>query len=96
MTAVVTIVFHSFNSFGKPSKGRLFMGDAFKWAPAGFATWYHERDQSPGMVKIRENKKYVHEVAAKLIKERRQEIKDGTSQKDVLTLLSASMRLDAQ
>jgi len=38
-------------------------------------------------VRLRQNKIYAHEVATKLIEEKRQELKDGTSRKDVLSLL---------
>ena len=41
------------------------------------------------MVNLRENKRYAHEVAAKLIEEKRQELENGTSQKDVLSLLGS-------
>ena len=42
------------------------------------------------MLNLRENKAYVHEVAARLIEEKRQEMKDGTSRKDLLSLLGSS------
>ena len=69
------------------------MMDSFKWAPEGFATWFMKRDKSPGMVNLRENKTYAHEVGMKLIEEKRQELKDGTSGKDLLSLLSSSCAL---
>ena len=80
---------HSFDVFGRLSKGHLLMLDAFQWAPRGFATWVFERDKRPGMVKLRENKTYAHEVAAKLIEEKRQDLKNGTSRRDVLSLLGS-------
>jgi len=86
----VTITLHSFGAFGIPSQGRLFIQDVFKWAPKGFATWLLERDQSPGAVNVRKNREYAHEVAAELIEEKRQELKDGTSRKDLLSLLGLS------
>ena len=64
--------------------------DAIKWAPNGFFAWVCGRDQSPGMVLLRENKMYCNEVSARLIDEKRQELKDGISGKDVLSLLSQS------
>lgn len=73
-----------------PSKWRVFMMDAFKWAPKGFATWVFNRSSTPGIVQIRENKTLAHEVAARLIDEKRQELKDGTSRKDILSLLGSS------
>ena len=76
--------------FGRLSKERLFMMDAMKWAPEGFLTWIFDRNTHPGMVRLRENKMYAHEVAAKLIKEKKQELQDGTPRKDVLSLLGWS------
>lgn len=77
----------SFGAFGNPSKNDVFMLDAFQWLPKGFGAWFYGADNSPGMVRLRENKKCAQEVAAKLIEEKRQELKDGTSRKDVLSLL---------
>ena len=84
------IVFRSYDARGKPSKGRLFVMDSFKWAPKGFGLWLLNKDNSLGSVRVRENKAYAHEVAAKLIEEKRQALKDGTSRKDLLSLLGLS------
>jgi len=81
---------HSFGAFGVVSKERIFIVNALRWAPKGFATWISERDQRPGMMKLRENRTYAHEVAGKLIEEKRQELKDGTSRRDLLSLLGPS------
>lgn len=88
--SMVTFAFHSFDVFGTPSKERLFMADCFKWAPKGLGVWLFNRNKSPGMAKLRKNQAYTHEVAVKLLKEKRQEIKDGTSRKDLLSLLGLS------
>lgn len=66
------------------------MLDALRWTPASFATWVFETDQRPGMVGLRENRKYAHEVAVELIEDKRRELKDGTSRRDVLSLLGSS------
>ena len=84
------IFFHRFDAFGGLSKERLFVMDACKWAPKGSITWIFNRSKSPWMVRLQENRKCAHEVAAKLIEEKRQELKDGTSQKDLLSLLGLS------
>jgi hypothetical protein len=63
------------------------MVDALRFTPKGFLTWMIERDKSPGMVRVRENKAYAREVAAKLIEDKKQEPKNGTSRKDLLSLL---------
>lgn len=83
---MVTVAFHS--SVGRPNKQRLFIMEAFKWAPTGFGSWVVNRDKA--MVKLWENKMYAHEVAAKLIKEKKQELEDGNSRRDVLSLLGWS------
>ena len=88
--ANLTIVSRSFDVFGSPSKGTIFVRDAFKWVPKGYGSWIYDIDKSPGMVKLRENRKYAHEVASKLVEEKRQELKDGTSRKDLLSLLGSS------
>ena len=94
------MTFPSFGAFGVVSKERMFMMNALRWAPEGSTTWMFERDQRPGMVKLRENRTYAHEVAAKLIEEKRRELKDGTSRRDLLSLLGPSfipfMKLDAR
>jgi len=64
------------------------MIEAFgKWLPEGISSWIFEKDQSPMMTKVRENREYVHEVAAKLIEDKRRELEDGTSQRDIFSLL---------
>ena len=86
----MTVVFHSHGAFGRPSKWSTFVLDSFKWTPPGVPTWIYVRGKSPGIVNLRENKRYAHEVAAKLIEEKRQELENGTSQKDLLSLLGSS------
>ena len=88
--ANITVVSNSHSAFGTLSKGRLFIMDSFKWAPRGFCTWVSARDKSPGMVNLRENKKYVHEVARKLIEDKREELKNGAPRRDLLSLLGSS------
>ena len=66
------------------------MVNVLSWVSTGFATWMFERDQRPGMVMLRKNREYAHELAAKLIEEKRQELKDGTSRRDLLSLLGPS------
>ena len=74
------------------------MMDALRWTPIRFVNWFFERNRSPGVMRLRENREYAHEVAAKLIEEKRQELKAGAPRRDVLTLLGSScatfLRLD--
>ena len=86
----MTLAFYSFAAFGTLSKERLLFLDSLKWAPMGLLDWVLEHDQDPGMVNFRENRTYAHELARKLIKDKREELKNGTSRKDVLSLLSSS------
>lgn len=87
----MTVVFRSFAVYGRLSKAQLFMiNTVFRRAPTGFATWALEQDKSPGITNLRENRAYAHEVAAKLIKEKRQELESGTSRRDLLSLLGSS------
>ena len=84
----------SFRRFsGSPSKKWLFVMEAFKWAPEGFFTWMNDRSQSPVMVQRRKNKMYMYDVAAKLVNEKKKELKDGTPRKDVLSVLGSSALL---
>jgi len=80
----------AFGAFGMASKGRLFVMSALRWAPNGFIRWMVERDKRPGMVMARKNRGYAHEVAAKLIEEKKEELKNGASQRDLLSLLVKS------
>ena len=66
------------------------MMDSFKWAPKGFGSWLLDKNESPGIVRLRENKTYTRDVAAKLIEEKKKELKDGTSRRDLLSLLGPS------
>ncbi|KAF9645980.1 cytochrome P450 [Thelephora ganbajun] len=77
----------TFAVVGMPLKKHLFVRNISRWAPKGFTTWMLERDKRPGMVMLRKNRECAHEVAAKLIEEKRQELKDGASRRDLLSLL---------
>jgi len=87
----------TFTAFGRLPKKYLFMMDSFRFAPRGFATWVFERDNRPGIAQLRENRSHTHEVAVRLIEDKRQELKDGTSRRDLLSLLvkaNSSLRPD--
>ena len=84
------IVFHSFTSFGMPSKKHLFAMDMLKFAPSGFTTWIFENIKSPRTAKTQENKAYGHEVTVELIEDKKRELKDGTSQVDAMSVLGSS------
>ena len=87
----MTVLFYSSVMVGTPSKGQLFMMDALKWASEGFVTWIISNSRNPMNVRLRENKEYAHEVAAKLIEEKRQDLKDdGSFRRDALSLLGSS------
>ena len=67
---------------------QIFVSDAGQYLPYGAVTWLFEKDNRPGSVKIRENRKQAHAVARKLIDVKRENILNGEQGKDVLSLLS--------
>ena len=68
------------------------MMDATKFAPKGFIIWLMEKAKHPVIVSFRENRVCVGEVAAKIVEDKRQELKlkSGVPQKDILSLLGSS------
>ena len=50
-------------------------------------TWVYDNFRYPEMQRIRQNKEEAHRVARKLLDSKRQELKDGTPRKDVMSLL---------
>ena len=50
-------------------------------------TWVFNNFRYPGMQGIRQNKEEAHSVARELLDSKRQELKDGTPRKDVMSLL---------
>ena len=66
------------------------MIDALRFAPKGTTTWLMERDKRPAIAKLRENRTRVREVAEELIEHKRQELKSGNPQKDILSVLGLS------
>ena len=57
-----------------------------KWFP-GLLTWIFAHSNRPGMQKLRQNKVEAHAVAKRLLDSKRQELKDGVSRKDIMSLL---------
>ena len=90
MRAILKASFYSFKAFGTPSKGRLLLIDAFKFVPTSFITWILNKYPFGWMVKLRENRTQVRRVAAQLIEDKRQELKDGTPRRDLLSILGSS------
>ncbi|KAF9787463.1 cytochrome P450 [Thelephora terrestris] len=75
-------------AFGtKPPPVNLFVSDVAQYFPPGILSWLFERDQTPGPVKLRENRKQVHAVARTLIDAKREDMRNGDQGKDVLSLL---------
>jgi hypothetical protein len=68
----------------------VFIMEIIKWAPEGLFAWMIDKSPRPELARLRENKIYSHKAAAKLIDEKKQELKDGASRKDVLSLLGSS------
>ena len=51
-------------------------------------TWLFERDNTPGSIQMRENRKYAREAAKELIDAKRENMRNGELGRDVLSLLS--------
>ena len=76
------------SAFGtKPPPVALFVSDVAQYFPLGILTWLFEKDQKPGPVRIRENRKQVHAVARTLIDAKRENMRNGDQGKDVLSFL---------
>jgi hypothetical protein len=92
------LVHHAFSNLGRTYRDsalgtkmppvQIFVADAGQYLPYGAVTWLFEKDDRPGSVKIRENRKQAHAVARKLIDAKRENILNGEQGKDVLSLLS--------
>ena len=82
-------VFYSHEAFGNPPKELLFFKDVMDWFPSGFLTWFFEKSQSLGQTKLQQNRDEAHRVARVLIDAKREELKAGTSRRDLMSLLGS-------
>ena len=73
-----------------PSKGMIFFQNVAGWLPNGFLTWLSERSQAPSQVRLRQNRVEAHHVARALIDIKKEELRAGTSRRDLMSLLSPS------
>ena len=91
---VVLIVCPSirFGAFGNPSQLHLFIIAIMGWFP-GLITWLRENSSNPGMKKLKQNMSMGRRVARGLLDSKRQELKDGASRKDVMSLLGLLLPL---
>ena len=71
-----------------PPPKNIFISDVSQYFPHGVLTWLFDRDESPGSVQMRNNGKYVREVARELIDTKRENMRNGERGRDVLSLLS--------
>ena len=83
--------FYSQEAFGNPTKERTFFQNTAGWFPNGLITWVFERGQSPGQVKLRENRDEARRVARTLIDAKREELKAGTARRDLMSLLGSPL-----
>jgi len=58
------------------------------WFP-GLITWIFSISGDPGLQNLRQNKHQGRVAARKLLDAKRQELKDGTARKDVMSLLGS-------
>ena len=73
-----------------PPKGHILFRNVTRWLPGGLLTWLAERGQKSSQIKLRQNRTEAHRVARILIDQKREELRDGTSRRDVLSLLGLS------
>ena len=73
---------------GTPRLFILFASTA-RWFP-GLLTWIHDNSSHPGMQNLRHNKDEAHKVAWGLLDLKRQELGDGVTKRDVMSLLGLS------
>jgi cytochrome P450 len=71
------------------SKKRIFFRNLARWYPNGLLTWFFERSESLGQVRLRQNRDEAHKVARALIAAKREELKAGTFRKDLMSLLGS-------
>ena len=83
-------VFCSVGAFGNPPRARVFFQNVANWLPSGLITWFFERNQSPGLVNLRQNRDEAYRIAWALIDAKREEVKAGTSRRDVMGLLGSN------
>ena len=81
-------LFTSFASFGNASRSLVFTVSIAKWFPR-LITWIFTHSNRPGMQQARQNRVEVRAVARRLLDSKRQELKDGVSRKDVMSLLGS-------
>lgn len=77
--------------FGHPPRGRVFFQNITRYLPRGVLTWLTERGKEESLVMLRQNRAEVHRVARKLIELKKEELRAGTSRRDVLSLLGSSL-----
>jgi hypothetical protein len=71
------------------TKESIFSREIARWYPKGTTTWLLERDQSPGHVQLRRNRDEALRFARALIDAKKEELKAGTSRRDVMSLLGS-------
>ena len=84
------MIYDSSTLIGHPPKGRVFFQNIARLFPSGALTWLFEKSKGEGAVTLRRNRAEAHSLARKLVEQKREELKTGTSRRDVLSLLGSS------
>ena len=82
-----------YSMFGEMSSGQVLFMNLLWRLPGWLVRYTFETASDPALKKARENRDQVHRVARELIEQKRQEVAVGQSEKDVLSLLSASHQI---
>jgi hypothetical protein len=77
--------------FGNLTKEFFFFRDAINLLPSGILTWILEKGPSYRHTNLKQNRDEAHRVARALIGAKREELKAGTSQRDLMSLLGSSL-----
>ena len=88
---LITYYRHPRETFGHPSKMRIFAQNVAEWLPHGIITFFLERSKHLGIVRLRENREESRQVARTLIDQKQEELTGGTPQRDILSLLGSSL-----
>ena len=79
-----------YSTLSAMARGQILFMDLYRHLPGWLVRYILETGSSPALQRARENRDHAHRVARELIEQKREEMVVGQSEKDVLSVLSAS------
>ena len=79
-----------YSTLSAMAHGQILFIDLYRHLPSWLVRYILETGSSPALQRARENRDHAHRVARELIEQKREEMVVGQSEKDVLSVLSAS------